>query len=318
MQAYRQDEDRQRISTALDGDYGDVPPAVPSAGPRPNLKASVAGPAVDSVQLFLRQVREQEFLSAKAETALLRRAQEGDRVAHGQLMSSHLPLVAAMARQFGNRGVPLLDLIQEGALGLDKAIRSFDWRYGARLSTYAIYAIHRALEQAAVNQASTIRLPMYIVRKRARVARYRDLLFNELGREPTAAEIGELVDLRAQDVEWLLFLIGRPVSLSKEIGDGAGIELGELLADDTAEHLGLDLERAEVSEIVAQLLSGLTRTERDVIELRYGFGRHEASSLQQIGDSLGLTRERVRQIQEQALEKLRRIAAARALHDALA
>ena len=261
----------------------------------------------DSLQLFLREAGRHQLLTAAQEVALAKRIEQGDTAAKQQMIQSNLRLVVSIAKNYRNQGLPFLDLIQEGTLGLIRAVEKFDWRRGFKFSTYATWWIRQAVARALADKARTIRMPVHIVERLQKMNRAERTLWTQLGREPTLAEIGEEASLTLQQVMEVRAAARASTSLDAPVGDAEDAVLGdfvageELLPEETVE---LELR----SQALRQALGSLPEREREVVVLRYGIGGAEPKTLEEIGRRLGLTRERVRQIE---LDSLRRLATVR-------
>jgi RNA polymerase primary sigma factor len=245
------------------------------------------------------------LLTAAEEVELAKRVERGDRAAKERMMNSNLRLVISIAKRYQGNGVPLGDLVQEGAIGLNRAVEKFDWRRGFKFSTYATWWIRQACQRAISSQSATIRVPTHVGERRAKIARVRRRLLPELGREPTREELAEAAGLSLQHVEEALDAAEAPVSLNQRVGAGEHAELGELFsdpsADDPAEVATESLQRQEVRRALATL----PEAERRVLELRFGFDG-EPASIEAIGKELGVSRERVHQLHDTALASLAR------------
>jgi RNA polymerase primary sigma factor len=265
--------------------------------------AESAGETQDPLKLYVRQIGDGPLLTATQERELARRKDMGDEEAKRRLIESNLRLVMSIARNYQFAGVPLLDLIQEGNLGLIRAVEKFDYRRGFKLSTYATWWIRQAITRAIADQGRTIRLPVHVVDQVRRVTKARRTLGQKLGREPTPAELAKETGFEQKRVEELLDLVEDPVSLETPIGEGDSLyadlmedEAAALPEEVTAEHL----RRAEVQEA----LEKLSPRQRKVLELRYGLAGEHPRSLEEVGKVLGVTRERVRQLESNAFREL--------------
>ena len=258
----------------------------------------------DSLQLFLKDIGKVRLLTAQEEVDLAKRIERGDLDAKQKMVESNLRLVVSIAKNYRNQGLPFLDLIQEGTLGLVRAAEKFDYRKGFKFSTYATWWIRQSCQRAVANQSDTIRIPVHVQERRLKLRRTRQALEVKLGREPTLEELAEAAQLPLNHAEEALEAVEASVSLNQAVGDGDG-ELGDLFgdtsADDPVELAGVSLEQQRVREAVAQL----PEREREVLERRFGLSGHgEGASLEQIGKDLGLTRERIRQLETTALRLL--------------
>ena len=229
---------------------------------------------------------------------------DGD-VARASLADANLRLVVSVARRYSNRGVPLIDLIQEGNLGLLRAVEKFDWRRGFKFSTYATWWIRQAVSRAIADDARTIRIPVHLYDVVNRMARVSSQLHQELGREPTEEEIGAALQLSPERVRELSQVLPQPVSLDGFVGEDQDTRLSDMVADENATNLELAAEYRLLAERIRDTLLTLTPRERRVIERRFGLGDDKDESLTAIGREIGVTRERIRQIESTALRKLR-------------
>ena len=270
-----------------------------------DLTAAPSG-TTDSLQLFLNEIGRHELLTAAEEVALAKRVERGDLVAKERMINSNLRLVVSVAKRYQGHGVPLLDLVQDGVIGLNRAVEKFDWRRGYKFSTYATWWIRQAVQRAVANQARTIRVPVHVHERRQKLGRAAQRLQLELGREATVDELAKATNLRLDHAEEALAVADASVSLNQAVGSDADGELGDLFADETAvdpeEEASQSLRRQAVRDIVKQL----PERERRVVELRFGLADGETWALEAIGRELGLTRERVRQLESSALAKLQR------------
>ena len=263
-----------------------------------------AGGTTDSLQLFLNQMGRYPLLTAADEVALAKQIERGDLAAKERMTNSNLRLVVSNAKKYQGHGVSLLDLIQDGIIGLNRAVEKFDYRKGFKFSTYATWWIRQACQRAVANQSATIRIPVHVQERRMKLRRARQKLEVELGRTPTLEELAEAAQLDLKHAEEALDAVEASVSLNQTIGDGDA-EFGDLFADTTAddpiELADMSLERDRLREA----LSELDERSRRVVELRFGLGENEEmTSLEEIGRELGITRERVRQLEATAMKRL--------------
>jgi RNA polymerase primary sigma factor len=261
-----------------------------------------AGGVPDSMTVFMSQLGRWPLLSASEEVELAKRIERGDLQAKERMINSNLRLVVHNAKRYTGRGVSLGDLVQEGIIGLNRAVEKFDWRRGFKFSTYATWWIRQACQRAVANQSKTIRIPVHVDERRTKLARVRQRFEAAQGREPTLEELAEAAGMSLRHAQEALEAVEASTSLNQRVGDDDG-ELGDLFADPESvdpESVALDALR---SVAVRQALAKLTERERRIVELRFGFDG-EVMSLEAIGRELGLTRERVRQLEREALERL--------------
>jgi len=271
--------------------------------------------STDSLQLFLKDIGKVDLLTAAQEVELAKRIERGDHCAKQEMVEANLRLVVSIAKKYRNQGLPFLDLIQEGTIGLVRAAEKFDHRKGFKFSTYATWWIRQAVARALADKARTIRMPVHVVEKLNKIVRSERKLRAELGREPTAAEIGRDLDLSSVEVEQIRRSAQTPVSLEKPVGDEDESEFGHFLTDENQE---LPDEAAEITmrkETLRKILGTLSSRERAVLELRYGLDGRHPRTLDEVGRTFNVTRERIRQIENQSLKKLRALADAAKLRD---
>ena len=259
--------------------------------------------AGDSLTLFMNRAGRYRLLTAADEVALAKRVERGDAAAKELMINSNLRLVISIAKRYQGRDVPLLDLIQEGVIGLNRAVEKFDWRRGYKFSTYATWWIRQACQRAVSNQSATIRVPTHVHERRVKISRASTQLQTRLGREATREEIAEATGLSLQHVDEALDAADAPVSLNQSIGAGEDGELGDLFSDPAASDPAEEAADSHRRQVIRRAVAKLPERERRILELRYGFDG-ETTSLEKIGKELGLTRERVRQLERSALERL--------------
>ena len=268
----------------------------------------------DSLQLFLKDIGRVRLLTAREELDLARRIERGDLVAKQKMVESNLRLVVSIAKNYRNQGLPFLDLIQEGTLGLVRAAEKFDYRKGFKFSTYATWWIRQAETRALADKARTVRIPVHIVEKLSKIGRAERKLVTQLGHEPTAEEIAEVTGIEPEEVDSIKRSAQAPVSLEKPVGDEEDSEFGQFIAD---EHAESPYERAAeilTNEALREALENLSYRERRVLELRYGLGGEHPRTLDEVGRTFNVTRERIRQIEKQSLTKLQSLPEAQKLH----
>jgi RNA polymerase primary sigma factor len=269
----------------------------------------------DSLQLFLKDIGKVRLLTAQEEVDLAKRIERGDLDAKQKMVESNLRLVVSIAKNYRNQGLPFLDLIQEGTLGLVRAAEKFDYRKGFKFSTYATWWIRQAIARALADKARTIRIPVHVVEKLNKIGRAERKLVTELGREPTADEIADVTGIDPEEVDSIKRSAQAPVSLEKPVGDEEESEFGQFIADERAES---PYERAAeilTKEALREALENLSYRERRVLELRYGLGGEHPRTLDEVGRTFNVTRERIRQIENQSLKKLQSLAEAQKLRD---
>jgi RNA polymerase primary sigma factor len=268
------------------------------------INGELAHTTTDALQLFLNEMARYPLLTAEEEVELAKRIERGDKEAKDRMINSNLRLVVSIAKKYQGHGLSLLDLIQEGIIGLIRAVEKFDWRRGFKFSTYATWWIRQAVQRGVANKARTIRMPVHIVDRERKIAKAERELHVKLGRGPTLEEIAKASKLPLKQVKEVMEAARAVTSLDRPVGSEGETSLGELTAGDEAP----PEEEVEVSlrqDALRRALEELPDRERDVLKLRFGLnGDRTPKSLEQIGKDLGLTRERVRQIETNALERL--------------
>jgi RNA polymerase primary sigma factor len=273
-------------------------------------------PSLDSLRLYLRSIGRVDLLTADQEVYLAKRIERGDMAAKQQMIEANLRLVVSIAKGYLGRGLSFLDLIQEGSLGLIRAVEKFDYRRGYKFSTYATWWIRQAVTRAIADKARTIRIPVHMVEKLNKVVHVERQLVQEFGREPTPEEIAFELQWTPREVKDILRISQLPVSLEKPIGEEEDSELGDFVEDEAAES-PFELASENLRrENVRRALDALPPREREVIEMRYGLRGHKARTLEEVGRAFGVTRERIRQIENNTLKKLEGLPEAQRLRDA--
>ena len=277
-------------------------PPPPPPPPQPIVQETTT----DALQLFLRDAGRHPLLTAAQEVELAKRIERGDMPAKTRMIQSNLRLVVSIAKNYRNQGLPFLDLIQEGTLGLIRAVEKFDWRRGYKFSTYATWWIRQAVARALADKARTIRMPVHIVERMQKLNRAERTLWTQLGREPTLEEVAEEANLPIAQAHEVKAAARASTSLDQPVGETEDAVFGDFVAGDGP----LPDEEVEVSlrcQALGEALAALGDRERHVVILRYGLDDAEPKTLEEIGRRLGLTRERVRQIETEALKRLARL-----------
>jgi RNA polymerase primary sigma factor len=289
--------------------------SVAGAAAEPQLDESTQEMSTDALQLFLKDIGKVGLLTAAREVELAKRFEAGDERAKQEMIEANLRLVVSIAKRYRNQGLPFLDLIQEGTIGLVRAVEKFDWRRGYKFSTYATWWISQAVTRAVADKGRTIRMPVHIVDKHNKIVRTERKLRAELRRDPSTLEIAVDLDIPLAEVERIMRSAQVPVSLERPVGDEEETEFGQLLTD---EHSPLPEDVADTTfrgELLYRVLASLSYRERRILELRYGLGGEIPRTLDEVGQTFNVTRERVRQIENQTLKKLRAMSGATSLQD---
>ena len=258
----------------------------------------------DSIQQFMNEAARHPLLTAEEEVELSQRIERGDLAAKERMINANLRLVISIARKYQGQGLPLGDLIQEGMLGLIRAVEKFDWRKGFKFSTYGTLWIRQAIGRGLANSSRTVRLPVHIASQARKIRDTERELAAKLERDPTPEEIGDVVGLTAVEVEDIRAADRTPTSLDRGVGDAEETSLGDLIADDESADPERQVQQDQGESTVRKVVGGLPQPEREVLTLRYGLGGTEAVALRETGRRLGISAERVRQIEDRALRKL--------------
>src|SRR5207247_1654097 len=268
------------------------------------VNADMAASTTDALQLFLNEAGRYPLLTAAEEVELAKAIERGDKAAKDRMINSNLRLVVSIAKKYQGHGLPLLNLIQEGIIGLIRAVEKFDWRRGYKFSTYATWWIRQAVQRGVANKSRTIRIPVHIVEREQKMSRAERALMTQLERDPTDEEVAEKAKLSLKHVKEVRAAARAVTSLDKPVGAAGDASFGDLIAREAVE----PSEEVQVSlaeDVVRSAVETLPERERDVVKLRYGMnGDPDPKSLEEIGRTLGLTRERVRQIEARALQRL--------------
>ena len=300
------DDDDMRLSEEDEVDMENIDLSVPEG-------VSIEDP----VRMYLKEIGKVPLLSAEEEINLAKRMEEGDEAAKKRLAEANLRLVVSIAKRYVGRGMLFLDLIQEGNLGLIKAVEKFDYRKGYKFSTYATWWIRQAITRAIADQARTIRIPVHMVETINKLIRVSRQLLQELGREPQPEEIAEKMDMSVDRVREILKISQEPVSLETPIGEEEDSHLGDFIQDDNVPVPADAAAFTLLKEQLVEVLSTLTDREQKVLRLRFGLDDGRARTLEEVGKEFNVTRERIRQIEAKALRKLRHPSRSRKLKDYL-
>ena len=291
-------------------------PAAKADGRRkPEIDLTVE-PSLDSLRLYLRAIGKVSLLTAAQEVELAKSIERGDMGAKQQMVEANLRLVVSIAKGYLGRGLTFLDLIQEGSLGLIRAVEKFDYRRGYKFSTYATWWIRQAVTRAIADKGRTIRIPVHMVEKLNKVVHVERQLVQQLGREPSPEEIACELEISCREVRDILRMSQQPISLEKPVGDEDESELGDFVEDQTAESPFETASEHLRKENVHRALASLPLREREVIEMRYGLTGGRARTLEEVGRAFNVTRERIRQIENHTLKKLESLPEAQRLRDA--
>jgi RNA polymerase primary sigma factor len=273
-------------------------------------------PSLDSLRLYLRAIGRVSLLTAEQEVMLARRIERGDMLAKQQMIEANLRLVVSIAKSYLGRGLTFLDLIQEGSMGLIRAVEKFDYRRGYKFSTYATWWIRQAVTRAIADKGRTIRIPVHMVEKLNKVVHVERQLIQQLGREPTPEEIAAELETTVREVRDVLRIAQQPISLEKPIGEEDDSALGDFVEDQTAESPFEQAAERLRRENLRRALAALPEREREVIEMRFGLTGERPYTLEEVGRAFNVTRERIRQIENHTLKKLEALPEAQRLRDA--
>jgi RNA polymerase primary sigma factor len=300
---------------ALEELHIDVLESADTREPELDLEPDVREVSTDALQLFLKDIGKVPLLTAAQEVELAKRIERGDHLAKQKMVESNLRLVVSIAKNYRNQGLPFLDLIQEGTIGLVRAAEKFDHRKGFKFSTYATWWIRQAVARALADKARTIRMPVHVVEKLNKIGRAERKLLAEFGREPTSLEIALELELDPGEVEQIRRSAQAPISLEKPVGDEEESEFGHFLADQSTALPDEAVETTLRKETLKRILATLSHRERRVLELRYGLDGEQPRTLDEVGRTFNVTRERVRQIENQSLKKLQALAESQRLRE---
>jgi RNA polymerase primary sigma factor len=287
--------------------------------PEPRKKVEVdltVEPSLDSLRLYLRSIGRVNLLTAEQEVLLARRIERGDMLAKQQMIEANLRLVVSIAKSYLGRGLTFLDLIQEGSMGLIRAVEKFDYRRGYKFSTYATWWIRQAVTRAIADKGRTIRIPVHMVEKLNKVVHVERQLVQSLGREPTPQEIAAELETTVREVRDILRMAQQPISLEKPVGEEDDSALGDFVEDQTAESPFEQASEHLRRENLRRALAALPQREREVIQMRFGLTGERPYTLEEVGRAFNVTRERIRQIENHTLKKLEALPEAQRLRDA--
>ena len=281
------------------------------------LDYSVKSPTNDPVRMYLKEIGKVRLLTAAEEVQLAKRIEKGDMTAKSRLVEANLRLVVSIAKKYVGRGMLFLDLIQEGNLGLIRAVEKFDYKKGYKFSTYATWWIRQAITRAIADQARTIRIPVHMVETINKLIRVQRQLLQKLGREPTPDEIAKYMEITSEKVREIMKISQDPVSLETPIGEEEDSHLGDFIEDSEVEAPSDAASFTMLQEQLGEVLNSLNERERKVIQLRFGLQDGHPRTLEEVGREFGVTRERIRQIESKTLSKLRHPNRSGALKDFL-
>src|SRR4051812_32459563 len=295
---------------------GAAPAARAEAEPKPPAVDLTVDSSLDSLRLYLRSIGKVPLLTRAEEVSLAKRIERGDTAAKNRMVEANLRLVVSIAKGYLGRGVTFLDLIQDGSLGLIRAVEKFDYRRGYKFSTYATWWIRQAITRAIADKGRTIRIPVHMIERLNKVVHVERRLMQSLGREATPEEVAAELECTPEEIRDILTTSQQPVSLAKPIGDDEGAELGDLVEDEDSKSPFQEASERLRDEHVRRLLAVLPERQREIIEMRYGLTGGRAHTLDEVGVAFAVTRERIRQIENHTLKKLESLPEARALRDA--
>jgi RNA polymerase primary sigma factor len=288
-------------------------------GDAPRKKVEVdltVEPSLDSLRLYLRSIGRVNLLTAEQEVMLAKRIERGDMAAKQHMIEANLRLVVSIAKAYLGRGLTFLDLIQEGSMGLIRAVEKFDYRRGYKFSTYATWWIRQAVTRAIADKGRTIRIPVHMVEKLNKVIHVERQLIQQLGREPTPVEIAAELEITPREVRDILRMAQQPISLERPVGEEDESELGDFVEDQNAESPFEQACERLRKENLGRVLAALPEREREVIEMRFGLTGQRPYTLEEVGRAFNVTRERIRQIENHTLKKLEALPEAQRLRDA--
>ena len=271
-----------------------------------SARDSDTGNVTDPIHMYLKEIGQVPLLTPEQEIELAKRVEEGDKEAKRKLEEANLRLVVSIAKHYTGHGMSLMDLIQEGSLGLIRAVEKYDYKKGFRFSTYATWWIRQSITRAIADQGRTIRIPVHMVENINKVNRSARDLVQKLGRDPTTEELAQETHMPVERIREIQRISREPVSMETPVGDEEDSSLGDFIRDDTTPHPADEAARTMLREQIREILSDLTEREQQVLRLRYGLDDDRSRTLEEVGRQLNVTRERIRQIEAKALRKLKR------------
>jgi RNA polymerase primary sigma factor len=298
------------------GRFGPSWPGSRPAGSDRTAEAVGLEYSTDSLQLFLKDIGKVTLLTAVQEVELAKRIERGDHRAKQEMVEANLRLVVSIAKRYQNQGLPFLDLIQEGTIGLVRAAEKFDWRKGFKFSTYATWWIRQAVERALADKSRTIRMPVHMVERLHKIVRAERKLRAEGGREPTSEDIADELEMTVDQVEQIRRASQMPLSLENPVGDDEESEFGHFIEDQSAPLPDEAADKSFRDKALTKCLESLSDRERRVLEMRFGLNGEPPRSLYEVGRAFNVSRERIRQIESQSLKTLRLLAESQQLGDA--
>ena len=287
----------------LDEDEEDSDEEIILAG---STRDSDTGNVTDPIHMYLKEIGQVPLLTSEQEIDLARRVEQGDKEAKRQLEEANLRLVVSIAKHYTGHGMSLMDLIQEGSLGLIRAVEKYDYKKGFRFSTYATWWIRQSITRAIADQGRTIRIPVHMVENINKVNRSARDLVQKLGRDPSPEELARETHMSVDRIREIQRISREPVSMETPVGDEEDSSLGDFIRDDTTPHPADEAARTMLREQIREILSDLTEREQQVLCLRYGLDDDRSRTLEEVGRQMNVTRERIRQIEAKALRKLKR------------
>ena len=271
-----------------------------------SIRENDTGSVTDPIHMYLKEIGQVPLLTSDQEIELAKRVEQGDEDAKRQLEEANLRLVVSIAKHYTGHGMSLMDLIQEGSLGLIRAVEKYDYKKGFRFSTYATWWIRQSITRAIADQGRTIRIPVHMVENINKVNRSARDLVQKLGRDPTPEELAKETHMSVDRIREIQRIAREPVSMETPVGDEEDSSLGDYIRDDTSPHPADEAARTMLREQIREILSDLTEREQQVLRLRYGLDDNHSRTLEEVGKQLNVTRERIRQIEAKALRKLKR------------